>query len=242
MAGMTCQRLGVRLPIPPNKPVQAAAKEVLERLVDQISPESTETSIAAAAADMLAERGFPDTWYYNCPAFVLLGSRSKASMSGRAYEPGTEPVGSKNLVTVDLSPRSDDIWGDCARSFYIEDGVARAKPTTPEFLCGYDTERLLHQEMRAFVRRDTSFHDLYVFANEQIRQAGFENLDFLGNVGHSICQRRDDRLYIEAGNHRLLGEVACFTFEPHISQSGSSWGFKHENIYYFDESGAVAEL
>ncbi|MGF6245535.1 hypothetical protein P3T42_007313 [Paraburkholderia sp. GAS38] len=59
---------------------------------------------------------------------------------------------------------------------------------------------------------------------------------------HSICQHRDDRQYIEAGNHRRLGEVACFTFEPHISQHGGRWGFKHENIYYFDNSGAVMEL
>jgi Xaa-Pro aminopeptidase len=191
------------LPIPLNKPVQAAAKDVLQQLVGHITPESTETSIATAAAAMLAERGYPDTWYYNCPAFVLLGSRSKASFSGRVYEPSTEPVGLRNLVTVDLSPRSGDIWGDCARSFY---------------------ESRLHRKMRAFVRPDTSFHDLYEFANAQIRQEGFENLDFLGNVGHSICQHRDDRQYIEAGNHRHLGEVACFTFEPHISQHGGRWG------------------
>jgi Xaa-Pro aminopeptidase len=232
------------LPIPVNKPVQTAAKDVLQRLVGHITPESTETSIAAAAAAaaMLADRGYPDTWYYNCPAFVLLGSRSKVSLSGRAYEPGIEPVGLRNLVTVDLSPRSGDIWGDCARSFYIEEGVARVEPTSPEFVSGYETESRLHQAMRAFVRPDTSFHDLYEFANEQIREEGFENLDFLGNVGHSICQHRDDRQYIEAGNHRRLGDVACFTFEPHISQHGGRWGFKHENIYYFDESGAVHEL
>ena len=230
------------LPIPLNKPVQAAAKDVLQRLVGHITPESTETSIATAAAAMLAEHGYPDTWYYDCPAFVLLGSRSKASLSGREYEPSTEPVGLRNLVTVDLSPRSGDIWGDCARSFYIEEGVARIEPTTPEFVSGYETESRLHQKMRAFVRPDTSFHDLYEFANEQIREEGFENLDFLGNVGHSICQHRDDRQYIEAGNHRRLGEVACFTFEPHISQHGGRWGFKHENIYYFDNSGAVMEL
>jgi hypothetical protein len=106
----------------------------------------------------------------------------------------------------------------------------------------YITESRLHQKMLAFVRPGTSFHDLDEFANEQIREEGFENLDFLGNVGRSICQHRDDRLYIEAGNHRRLGEVGCFTFEPHISQHGSCWGLKHENIYYFDDSGVVTEL
>ena len=230
------------MPILLNKPVQAAAKDVLMRLVRHITPESTEASIAIKAASMLAELGYPDTWYYNCPAFVLLGSRSKSSLSGRVYEPSTESVGLSNLVTVDLSPRSGDIWGDCARSFYIEDGVARLEPTNPEFVIGYETEIRLHRTMRAFVHPETSFHDLYEFANDQIREEGFENLDFLGNVGHSICQHKDDRQYVESGNHRRLGDVACFTFEPHISQHGRQWGFKHENIYYFDDAGVVTEL
>ena len=230
------------MPTPLNKSVQAAAKDVLQRLVEHITPESTETSIATAAATMLADRGYPDTWYYSCPALVLLGSRSKVSLSGRVYEPNSDPVGLRNLVTVDLSPRSGNIWGDCARSFYVEEGVARLEPITPEFASGHDTERRLHQKMCRFVHPDTSFHDLYEFANEQIHEEGFENLDFLGNVGHSICERRDDRLYIEAENHRRLGEAGCFTFEPHIGQPAGRWGFKHENIYYFDDSGAVMEL
>lgn len=230
------------LPIPLNQPVQAAAKAVLQRLAGRITPNSTERSIASAAAQMLAEAGYPDTWYYNCPAFVLLGARSKASLSGRSYEPGDEPVGLHNLVTVDLSPRSDDLWGDCARSFYVEDGVARQIPATVEFLSGYEAEQRLHQAMCSFVRPHTTFHELHEFANGLIRAAGFENLDFLGNLGHSICRSRDERLYIEAGNHRRLAEVACFTFEPHISERGGCWGFKHENIYYFRADGTVAEL
>ena len=83
---------------------------------------------------------------------------------------------------------------------------------------------------------------LYELANESIIDAGFENLDFLGNVGHSICERRDQRLYIESGNNRCLGEVTCFTFEPHIRLRTGKWGYKHENIYYFDDDGAPCEL
>ncbi len=100
-------------------------------------------------------------------------------------------------------------------------------------------ERSLHQALQQFARPDTTFHDLYEFANKLIQAANFENLDFLGKVGHSICRHRDERLYIEAGNPRRLGDVDCFTFEPHISQHGGRWGFKHENI---DCSGALLEL
>ncbi|WP_248769690.1 M24 family metallopeptidase [Pseudomonas sp. MWU12-2345] len=230
------------MPAPLNLPVQAAAKSVLAQLVNHITPNSTEASIVRIAADMLTQLGYPDTWYYDCPAFVLLGSRSLASVSGRDYQPSEEAVGLRNLVTVDLSPRSGTVWGDCARSFYVEDGICRTMPLGDDFTRGYVAEQSLHDIMLRFVHPETTFNDLYELANESIIDAGFENLDFLGNVGHSICERRDQRLYIESGNNRRLGEVTCFTFEPHIRLRAGKWGYKHENIYYFDDDGAPCEL
>ena len=88
----------------------------------------------------------------------------------------------------------------------------------------------------------TTFAELHMFASERIAAAGFESLDFLGNVGHSIVSRLEDRWFIESGNHRLLGEVRCFTFEPHVRAQGGRWGFKHENIYYFNDDEQVEEL
>ncbi len=38
-----------------------------------------------------------------------------------------------------------------------------------------------------------------------------------------------------------LGDVNYFTFEPHISVTGSMYGYKRENINYFD-NGAIKEL
>lgn len=75
-----------------------------------------------------------------------------------------------------------------------------------------------------------------------VTRGGFENLDFLGNVGHSIATRREDRQYIEAKNMRLLKEVPFFTFEPHVREVGGMWGFKHENIFYFNQDGCVELL
>ncbi|MFL1492674.1 M24 family metallopeptidase [Pseudomonas antarctica] len=230
------------MPKPPNDAVQTAAKWVLQQLSACITPDSTETSIARRATQLLNEAGYPDTWYYDCPAFVLLGSRSLLSVSGRDYRPAQESVGTHNLITVDLSPRSGSHWGDCARSFYMEEGVCRAVPIGVEFGRGHATEHALHDSMRLFVRPETTFNALYEFANDLIETACFENLDFAGNVGHSICAQRDQRLYIEAGNHRRLEEVACFTFEPHIREQGGRWGYKHENIYFFDDQGEACAL
>lgn len=102
-------------------------------------------------------------------------------------------------------------------------------------------EELLHAELRRFVTPDTSFEELYFHFNEVICQDGFVNLDFMGNLGHSIVKKKEDRIYIEKGNTAKLSDVSFFTFEPHICKKNSVYGFKKENIYYF-ENGALREL
>jgi hypothetical protein len=69
--------------------------------------------------------------------------------------------------------------------------------------------------------------------NRFIEKNNFINLDFLGNLGHSIERKKEDRLYIEKGNNLKLSDVNMFTFEPHIQRKGSRYGFKMENIYLF---------
>ena len=225
-----------------HQEVQAIAKGVLVELASTITFGDTERSIAQRATQMMASRGAHDTWYYNCPAFVLLGSRTCLSVSGREYQPSSETVGQLNLVTVDLSPSIDGVWGDCARSFVVENGRCTLSPSLPDFQEGISFEQKLHASMLATVKPDMRFMDLFEFANAMISAEDFENLDFLGNVGHSIESVRENRRYIEKGNDALLGEVSLFTFEPHIRKVGGSWGFKHENIYYFGPDGQAVEI
>ncbi len=221
---------------------QRGAKDVLEALGSSISASDSELTIAERAASLLRQAGFPNTWYYGCPALVLLGSRSCTSISGRDYVPSDQRVGDFNLVTVDLSPCHDGAWGDCARSFGVEGGRVSRTPVHPEFRAGMALEASLHAEMRGFVTPDTTFGELFDFAGSLITAHGFENLDLLGNVGHSIATRLEDRVFIEAGNTRCLGDVQLFTFEPHVRRLGGRWGFKHEDIYRFDVSGRPTPL
>jgi hypothetical protein len=221
--------------------VQQVAKQVLWDLAAEISPADTERSIAEEACAGLSRQGIDETWYYACPAFVLLGSRSCLSVSGRDYMPSLEPVGETNVVTVDLSPMRSGHWGDCARSYFVEDGRATREPRLPEFTVGRDFLKRLHADMLAFVDDDTTFHQLYEWTNDCIAAACFQNLDFKSNVGHSIAKRREDRQYVSAGNHAKLCE-SLFTFEPHVRSAGGRWGFKHENIFFFNAARRIEEL
>ncbi|HEV7282826.1 MAG TPA: M24 family metallopeptidase [Pirellulaceae bacterium] len=220
--------------------VQAAARSVLCEIASSIGPTSTERSIRDTAIDALAARGLVETWYYDCPALVLAGSRSCLSESGRTYVPEeAQAVGEFNLVTIDLSPSREGVWGDCARSFYVERGVVSSTPIDPEFVAGRDLLVELHRRVRSCATPRTTFHDLCEFADAAVVQAGFQNVDFLGNFGHSIATNLGDRIFIERGERRRLIDAASFTFEPHIRIRGGRWGFKHEDVYRFGADGTI---
>lgn len=222
--------------------VQSAARSVLKQVSGFIQPDSTELSIASTCIELLAKEGITETWYYSTPAFVLLGSRSCLSISGREYVASSEQVGEHNLITIDLSPSIGTIWGDMARSFAVEVGAITSRPKNKELSDGFIAEEHLHRTFRDFVRPESTFEDVFVAMNQEIVRLGFTNLDFMGNVGHSIVERRDDRIYFENGNKHKLSEVSYFTFEPHIRRIDGRWGFKHENIYFFNSDGIVCEL
>jgi Xaa-Pro aminopeptidase len=222
--------------------VQNIAKKTHEHLGAFINSESTEQSIAKKACELLSDFGAKDTWYHGVPAYVLLGSRSCLSISGRDYQPANESVGETNLISVDLSPMVGDIWGDCARSYFVENGTVTKDPQSRDFQEGHAIEKELHQRMESFVTPETRFSELYEFGNHQINELGYDNLDFLGNLGHSIEKDSAKRRFIDESCHEKLGDVQLFTFEPHIRKLDSVWGFKYENIYYFNSVGRAIEL
>ncbi|GGC59965.1 M24 family metallopeptidase [Undibacterium terreum] len=230
------------LQIAEHRKVQLAAKSVLNRLAPLITPDDTEQSIAAKAQEMIREAGYPETWYYDCMALVLLGSRSCVSVSGKDYSPADESVGSFNLITIDLSPTHKEYWGDCARSFVVENGKVTDAPQSLEFKNGLSFLRQMHAQMLAVVKPTTTFGQLFDWTNMRIRQGGFVNLDYRNNVGHSIATTREERQYIQANNSVKLGDVPFFSYEPFVRLKGGKWGFKHEGIFYFNQAGALEEL
>lgn len=69
-----------------HRAIQVIAKGVLADLASTITSGGTEENIAQRATQMIARRGAHHTWYYNCRALVLLGSRSCLSVSGCRLE------------------------------------------------------------------------------------------------------------------------------------------------------------
>lgn len=220
------------------KKVQAIAKETIEFLKSFIQEGISAQEIKDASEKFMSEKGVNSFWYYNIGAFVFVGKETITSISGRQCQISNKKVQKNDLVTVDLSPELNGFWGDFARSFIVENGkvIEAELSKLPEIVEGIEGENELHKQFQNFITKNTSFEEAYTKMNSLIEKLGFENLDFNKNLGHSIVKHKDDRIYIEAGNKANFKDVDLFTFEPHIRKKKGKYGFKHENIYYFENS------
>lgn len=222
--------------------VQSIAKATISELKKLIKEGISEKEIVFATESIMRNKGIGDFWYHGIGAFVHVGKRTTISESGRNYSSSEIAVGRNDIVTIDLSPELNTFWGDFARTLIIIDGsvfdeekVEQAdNEEALEFLHGISTEKKLHKAFIDYVKPDMSFEQVYLHMNEIIHQLGYINLDFSGNLGHTIEFHKDSRKYFELGNKTILNDVSYFTFEPHIKQKDGDYGFKQEDIYYFD--------
>lgn len=209
-----------------------------------IKPGMRLTQVRQLCEEKMLALGADSFWYWDVGAFCFAGEDTTVSVSGKNYQTSDRRIQENDIITIDLSPQCGQIWGDYARTIILEKGQVTDEISTiknAEWKAGLQMEDLLHAELKRFATPDTSFEELYYHINEMIRQNGFENLDFMGNLGHSIVQRKGDRIYIEKGNTAKLSAVSLFTFEPHICRNGGKYGYKKENIYYW-EDGTLCEL
>ena len=226
------------------KNVQKIAKETIKYIKGEIKPGMTLKEVRSLCEDKMRELGADSFWYYNIGAFVFSGDETTVSVSGKEYIISDRVIAADDIVTIDLSPQVGDTWGDYARTIIVENGKAVQSDDdimNSEWRGGVEMEKRLHKRMTEIVSPLMTFEELYYRMNEFMMADGYINMDFLGNLGHSIVRRKEDRIYIEKGNKAKLGDVSFFTFEPHISVGGSKYGYKMENIYYFDK-GEIKEL
>lgn len=224
--------------------IQRSAKLTIEYIKEMIRPGMNLREIRKLCEKKLLESGADSFWYWNVGAFIFSGDETTISISGKQYETSDRVIGNNDIITIDLSPQVGNIWGDYARTVVVENGKVIENIElieNQEWKSGLQMEDKLHRELLDFTTKETTFEDLFYHMNEYIVKNRFVNLDFMGNLGHSIVKAKDDRVYIEKGNLTKLCDVKYFTFEPHIAVPGSKYGYKKENIYYFD-GDCLAEL
>lgn len=224
--------------------VQCIAREAMQVAKATIRAGQNLQEVRTLCEDALLRLGADDFWYWDIGAFVFAGEDTVLSVSGRDYETADRVIQEDDIVTIDLSPRKDGLWGDFARTLILEGGAVIDDPLAARnrnWRDGLRAQRNLHATLIEVAEPAMTFDELHRRMNAHIRELGFENLDFMGNLGHSIELRTEDRIYAEAGNTAPLDSVECFTFEPHIRcLDDGEYGFKHEDIYRFQRRRLVA--
>lgn len=224
--------------------MQNLNRATIEYASTVIVPGMTLVELRKLCEAYMLSHGADSFWYWDVGAFVFAGDKTAVSVSGREYKTDDHIIEANDIITVDLSPQNNCIWGDYARTLIVENGriVKNIEQIqNNEWRDGLKMEAYLHQAMLGFVNVNTTFEELFYYINNQIKARGYINLDFLGNLGHSIVKDKRQRIYIEKGNTEKLSAVEAFTFEPHISLSESLYGFKKENIYGFN-GGVLTKL
>ena len=217
--------------------VQKIAKETITYIKTEIRPGMSLSEVRRLCEEKMTMLGADSFWYWDIGAFVFAGDETTVSVSGKEYITADRVIESDDIITIDLSPQIGDTWGDYARTIIIENcNVVKSvsEIVNDEWRDGLLMEKKLHDKLNETADPQMTFEDLYFKINKYINDMGYINLDFMGNLGHSIVRSKDDRVYIEKGNRIKLGDVSYFTFEPHISADGSKYGFKREDIYYYD--------
>lgn len=225
-----------------NVEVQQIAKQTMSFLKSAIKVGMSLQELRQLAESKMLTLGATSFWYWDIGAFVFSGEETTLSVSGKHYRTANKVIKTNDIITVDLSPQVGNIWGDYARTIIIENGAVVKdidKISNVEWKNGLLMEEKLHLELLSVATPEMTFEELYFHINEFITANSYINLDFLGNLGHSIVTDKDDRIYIEKGNTATLGSVKYFTFEPHIGIKGSKYGFKKENIYSFENNKLV---
>lgn len=213
----------------------------MRNLAKKITFGISESEIADLSNKYMEKEGATSFWYHGVGTLVLVGERTRLSISGKDYVPSKIKVRKNDLVTIDLGPAIKTYWGDFARSFAIENGGVVENPKEGTILRGIEAEIQLHSYLISVIKPEMTFSDMYKLVDEQIKQKGFVNLDFKGNLGHTIEKEIDKRRYIEEDCKAKFSECKLFTFEPHIKKTNGQLGFKREDIYYCSE-GKIHKL
>ena len=177
--------------------MQQTAKNTIEYIINYIRPGVNLLDIRNLCEEKMLSLGADSFWYYNIGAFVFSGKDTVLSVSGREYKTADKMIENNDIITIDLSPQCNYIWGDYARTVVIEN---RKVVKNIENICntewkdGLLMEENLHRILQQIASPETTFEELFFYINKIIAENGYENLDYLGNLGHSIEKTKDERI------------------------------------------------
>lgn len=199
---------------------QDIAKQTMLELNREITVGMSERDIIVLAQKKMVDKGSDEWWYHGLPGLVLLGKHSAVSVGSKDINHTDEyRVAGNDIITIDIAPTYHKGWGDYARTLFMENSrmCPLDQPEDPKHKEGLEAELHIHRYMVEHCDPDMTYEAVFEVLGAEIQKLGFRNLDFKGNLGHSIEIDQADRVYLEKGNRLTLRQVGKpFTLEPHI--------------------------
>lgn len=106
-----------------NKDVQKIAKMTIQYAKEIIKPGMDLIDLRKKLEKKMLELGADSFWYWNVGAFIFSGDETNVSISGKHYVTANKTIQNNDIITIDLSPQNNNVWGDYARTIIIENGI-----------------------------------------------------------------------------------------------------------------------
>jgi Xaa-Pro aminopeptidase len=178
-------------PLPPPGLVlaQRIARDAAAAGLAAARPGATEQDIEAAVSAFLAGAGVAHVW-----TITNVGLGENARVCFPTNPPTDLAAAERDVAMVDVHPiTADGWWGDCTRCVVVGDW--------PEARTALADLKRIHRDTLALCRPGMPAQELFGESHRRLTAEGFELLDLLGNIGHSLAPGAAYlHNFIDAGN------------------------------------------
>jgi len=185
---------------------------------------ATERDIEAAISAYLAAAGIAHVW-----TITNVGVGENSRICFPTHPPTDLAAATRDVAIVDVHPiTADGFWGDCTRTAIVGDYPEAAAALA-------DLERI-HRDTLALCRPGMAAQELFGLSHERLAAEGFELLDLLGNIGHSLAPGAAYlHNFIDAGNPTPMW--AAWAVEPFAARGPVA--VKVEDLVWFGRDGCT---
>lgn len=199
---------------------QLLARDVAEAAAEVCWPGMTEKELARWAEETLRARGSTGLW-----TMVNVGFGAGSLKCFPTEMPSDRMLWNLDTGYIDVHPVVDGWWGDCTRTFVIGD--------QPEYLQAKVDIQAIHDQVLAAAYPGMPANELWAVFNDCIAGTGWNAMDRLGNIGHSIGQNISyTQGYIDKNNTTPMW--GGWAVEPFIGNH--NYGVKVEDVIWFGTS------
>lgn len=152
-----------------NLDMQNLNRETVKYLKKNIMVGMSLLEVRSICEKFMLEHGADSFWYWDVGAFVFSGDETTISIPGRNYQTSERIIGNNDIITVDLSPQNNNIWGDYARTIIIENGKVIENVEdihNNEWKQGIQMEQYLHKLLIENATTNMTFEELFYYRSK----------------------------------------------------------------------------